>query len=159
MTLGCHLNYLPKVFEMIFKCHFNHPFALVIMITLTLGLQCLYKLGLDVITPCLTHQTSYITIVICSKSAHLLQTIPIFRWRMEMGWSLNGPIKQLNASRKICFSIARDNHCLWFLQISLQVASEHILGDLWSQVGAYAWNLWKFISNSKMLGKIQNHLC
>jgi hypothetical protein len=34
-----------------------------------------------------------------------------------------------------------------------------ILGDLWSQIGTYYRNLWKFITKSKMIQKIWNHLC
>jgi len=54
---------------------------------------------------------------------------------------------------------ARANHCLWFQHISLQDASGRILGHLWSQIGVYVLKLWKFISNSKFLGKLRNHLC
>jgi len=56
-------------------------------------------------------------------------------------------------------SITRANHCLSFPSISLQAASGWILGDLWLEIGAYVPNLWKCMCNSKMLGKIWNHLC
>jgi len=98
--------------------------------------------------------------VVCYKSTCLLEIAPINSCRMNMRWSLNGPHWPLSESRKNFFLITRTNHCLLFPPISLQVASRWILRDLWSQmIGAYAPNLWKLICNSKMFGKICNHLC